>query len=505
MSRGVDLADESAAQIQVRGGSGGTAVGLESLEAAAAVLAEVAEDVAVVALRVVGVATDPDVVAGSVLSPATGVRAEVALAGVAGPGGLSGDATALVALSAAVVEASGAYRRGEAAATRAIELAQDTVMFVVGGLTPEIVVGVLALDALGVDVAGVLDRMAFNEPGIADLAGGAEGLVLGLRSNLLTVPFLPAPARTEGLADDQDYERAVRVLADSAALWGLLSDRGRVRVIAEPTPRAGARVPRSLSDLAADQRNVGDGEDYAGHVRVIEVPQAEGSAWIVEISGTQVWDPRSAKNPFDVTTDVRSMAQDATVLADGVQQALEQAQAASASQTGAGGQGADPVMLVGHSLGGIAAAGLASSPRFTQSQRVTHVVTMGSPVGRMPVSAGIEVLSLEHTQDAVPRLDGQPNPDRATWVTVSRDLGDGDPGRGGVDRGGADGTGVHKGGLDRASQAHGTWLYVETAALVDKSDDPSVAAWRAGCEVFLSGDTHGNPVVRDFAIERVAP
>ena len=95
-------------------------------------------------------------------------------------------------------------------------------------------------------------------------------------------------------------------------------------------------------------------------------------------------------------------------------------------------------MLVGHSLGGIAAAGLASSPRFTQAHQVTHVVTMGSPVGRMPVPAGIEVLSLEHTQDAVPRLDGQPNPDRATWVTVSRDL---------------DGAGV-----DRASQAHDTAL-----------------------------------------------
>ncbi len=491
MSGGAEVADGQGGPLQVRGGSGGTTVGLESLDAAAAVLAEVAEDVAVVALRVVGVAIDPDLVAGSVLSPATGARADVALAEVAGPGGLSGDAAALVALSAAVGEASVAYRRGEAAATRAVELAQDTVMFVVGGLAPEIVVGVLALDALGVDVAGVLDRVAFDEPGIADLAGGAEGLVLGLRSHPLTAPFLPAPARTEGLTDDQDYERAVRALADSAALWGLLSDRGRARVTAEPTPRDGARVPRSLEDLAADQRNLGDGEDYAGHVRVIEVPQTQGSAWIVEISGTQVWDPGAGTNPFDVTTDVRSMARDATVLADGVRRALERAQAASASAGGArdGDSGPDqdlgPVMLVGHSLGGIAAAGLASSPRFTQSQRVTHVVTMGSPVGRMPVPAGIEVLSLEHTQDAVPRLDGQPNPDRATWVTVLRDLGDGE--------------------AHTASQAHDASLYVDTAGLVDTSADPSVATWRTTSATFFVGDTHGEPVVRDFAVERVAP
>jgi pimeloyl-ACP methyl ester carboxylesterase len=338
---------------------------------------------------------------------------------------------------------------------------------------------VLALDALGVDVAGLLDEVTFDEPGIADLAGGVEGLVVGLRSDPLTAPFVPAAPRTEGLADDQDYERAVRRLADSAALWGLLSDRGRARVVGEPTPRTGAGVPRSLKDLAADQRNVGDGEDYAGHIRVIEVPQARGSAWIVEISGTQVWDPRAGQNLFDITTDASSMAQDATLLADGVQQALEQAQAAPTSG------GSEPVMLVGHSLGGIAAAGLASSPRFTQAHPVTHVVTMGSPVGRMPVPAGTEVLSLEHTQDAVPRLDGQPNPDRATWVTASRDLADAE--------------------ADTASQAHDTRLYVDTAALVDGSADPSLATWRASSEVFFAGDTHGNPVVRDYTVERVTP
>jgi hypothetical protein len=491
MSRAEGLADGRGDPLRVRGGSGGTVVGLESLDAAACVLAEVAEEVAVAVWRVAAVATDTDLVAGSVLSPVTGACADAALAAAAGPAGLAGDATALVALATAVRAAGVAYRRGDEAVTRAVERAQDTVMFVAGGLAPEILVGVLALDALGVDVAGLLDELAFDDPRITDLAGGAEGLVVGLRSNPLTAPFVPAAPRTDGLSDDKDYELAVRTLADSAALWGLLSERGRARVTAEPTPRAGAAVPRSLEDLAADRRNLGGGEDYAGHIRVIEVPQARRSAWIVEISGTQVWDPRAGQNPFDVTTDVRSMAQDATLLADGVQQALEQAQAASAPEGAArdGGPGPDsvpdPVMLVGHSLGGIAAAGLASSPRFTGAHPVTHVVTMGSPVGRMPVPAGTEVLSLEHIQDAVPRLDGQPNPDRASWVTVSRELADDE--------------------AHTASQAHDTTLYIATAALVDESDDPSVATWRASSEHFFTGDTHGIPVVRDYSVERVPP
>ena len=506
--------------IHVRGGSAGTAVGLDSLDAAAHEIAEMARDVAVVACRVAAVAADPDLVAGSLLSSVTGARADAALAEVVGPRGLVGDIASMVSLSSAVTAASASYRRAEAAAARAVELAQDTVMVVVGELAPEVLVGVLALDALGVDVAGVLDRVVFDEPAIADLAGGAEGLVAGLRVNPLTSPFVPARPRTDGLTSDldcsdlddgadedgsdqdecaelddgadQDYEVAVRQLADSAALWGLLSDRGRARVTAAPRPRPGSHVPRTLRDLATDQSNVGDGEDHAGRVRVIEIPQAQGSAWIVEISGTQVWDPRAGTNPFDVTTDVRSMAQDATDLADGVHQALAQAQAASvaASSTAseaAGGRdrSADQVMRVGHILGGIAAAGLASSPRFTQAHPVTHVVTMGSPVGRMPVPADIAVLSLEHTQDAVPRLDGVPNPDRGAWVTVSRDL---------------DGAGV-----DRASRAHDTRLYAATAALVDESADPSVASWRVGSAAFFAADTHGDPVVRDYTVERVAP
>ena len=484
MSRAGEAAEGRGDALLVRGGSGGTAVGVESLDAAAAVLADVAEEVAVVVWRVAAVATDPDLVGGSVLSPVTGATAGAALAAAAGPGGLSGDAMALVAVSTAVRTAAAAYRQGEAAATRAVERAQDTVMLAVGGLAPEILAGVLALDALGVDVAGVLDRLAFEEPGIADMAGGVEGLVVGLRSNPLTAPFVPAPPRTGGLTDDQDYERAVRMLADSAALWGLLSDRGRARVTPEPTPRAGAAVPRSLEDLAADQGNLGDGEDYAGHVRVIEVPQAQGSAWIVEISGTQVWDPRAGQNPFDVTTDVRSMAQDATLLADGVQQALALAQAESAGSPGTRSVGGDDaaVMLVGHSLGGITAAALASSPKFTLEHRVTHVVTMGAPVARMPVPRDTQVMSLEHTRDPVPRLEGQPNPDRVNWVTVTRD--------------------AHGDGVDRASATHDVPGYVETAGLVDAATDPSVVGWRETSAAFFDGDAHGQPVVRDYAIRR---
>lgn len=504
MSGHADPATARTDALCVRGGEEGLTVGLDSLEVATRVLLVVAAEAVEIGYGACAAATDADLAAGTVLSRSTGLAAMEGLLELAGPGGVAAAAGQILTTAGLVRAAASAYRAAEAAVATAVERAQDEIMFVAGSLAPQVVVGLLALDALGVDAAALLDRAAFEHPGIADLAGGAEGLVLGLRANPLTAPLVtdrPGPVRPRSTAGevevevDLDYERGVQALADSAAAWGLLDDTGRARVVAEPAPRAGARVPRSLRDLAADQRNVGDGERYRGHVRVIEVPQPHGSAWVVEISGTQDWALRAGETPFDVTTDVRSMAQEATVLADGVQQALARAQAASdhaassESPRAGGAAAADsmsaPVMLVGHSLGGIAAAGLASSPRFTAEHQVTHVMTMGAPVGRMPVPAETQVLSLEHTRDPVPRLDGQRNPDRATWVTVTRD--------------------AHGDGVVRASQTHDVRGYVDTAALVDGSTDPSVVAWRSTSEAFFDGTAHGEPVIRDYLIERARP
>lgn len=490
--------------LRIRGGTGGVSVGLDSLAQASRVLAWVAQEAAAVVGLVARGAADADVVAGALLSPATGAVAEEALLAVAGPLGLGAEVAALVELAATVRAAVETYRAGEAAVSVAVERSQDAVLCAAGRLVPELLVGVLTLDALGVDVPTLLDRAVFEHPEIADVAGGAEGLVLGLRSNPVTAPLVRSRPRPEEPGDpstagpsavdgrDRDYERGVQTLADSAAVWGLLDDRGRAQVTAEPSPRSGARPPRSLRDLAEDQGNVGNGEEYAGHVRVIEVPQRHGSAWVVEISGTQEWDPHAGETPFDLTTDVRSMAQEGTVLADAVQQALAQAQVDAAARSSgdplAGRSGVlepGPVMLVGHSLGGIAAAGLASSPSFTARQQVTHVVTMGSPVGRMPVPPTVHVLSLEHARDAVPRLDGQANPDRATWVTVTRD--------------------AHDGGVDRASQTHDLREYVETASLADRATDPSVVDWRSSSAAFFAGEAHGEPVIRDYVVRRVRP
>src|SRR5436190_30255 len=111
--------------------------------------------------------------------------------------------------------------------------------------------------------------------------------------------------------------------------------------------------------------------------------------------------PRSARSPSCCTPPTRAprpmrrpgtttRAGRPTGYAEGVRSAL------AAAGAGAG----EPVLLVGHSLGGMVAAELARDPQLT----VAGVVTAGSPVGATP--EGIPVLSLENRGDVVPLLSG---------------------------------------------------------------------------------------------------
>ena len=201
--------------------------------------------------------------------------------------------------------------------------------------------------------------------------------------------------------------------ADLAARGGWLTDGPGASAVVVATPPGGTTAEGPGVGRTAWLVACGEGLD-GGRVRVLETTRADGgAAWVVVVPGTQEWSPRAGVNPFDATTDVRAMTGAATVAAAGVAAALVHARASSGRSTSA-----DPVLLVGHSQGGILAAALASDPTFTADHRVTHVVTTGAPVALFPVPESLRVLSVEHTDDPVPRLDLTPNPDRSGWVTV---------------------------------------------------------------------------------------
>ena len=456
------MTDGSASKgLDVTGGVGGVGAALDDLAAAASRLVETAADVGDVATVLLRANMNADLVVAALSFPGEAFRAAVGFAELAGPTGLPVDAAALLALAASVRSAVVAYEAGEGAVATLVESAQDAAVFAVSR-QPVALTAVVAANRAGVDVAGAADQLLFAAPWLADLAGGVEGVVAG--------PAAPL-----------DYEDGLGLLVSAGAARGWLSEAGaHVDVTAVPSSNRSGRIepPTSIAGLVATQADLDAADGRPDRVRVVQVPQADGSsAWVVVVPGTQEWSPTAGANPSDLTSDVLLMARTETLLAAGVERALVTAQ----EQAGREGLG-DPVLLAGHSQGGIVAGALAADPGFRRRQRVTHVVTSGAPIARMPIPSDVSVLSLEHRQDAVPRLEGERNADRRSWVTVTRDL-----------RGS---------GATTASASHAASRYRETAALADASRSTSVRAWRAGSSAFFAGDAHGTPVVRDFVVER---
>ncbi|MFP3713807.1 hypothetical protein [Puerhibacterium sp. TATVAM-FAB25] len=151
-----------------------------------------------------------------------------------------------------------------------------------------------------------------------------------------------------------------------------------------------------------------------GTLAVERVQHAEGpDSWVVLVPGTQrPWPP---DHPFDAVTDVDLMAQEAADVTVAVTAAMERA-----------GVGPDePVVLVGHSLGGIAATTLAASPAFRARYRVGGVVTAGAPTATFTTPRGVPVLHLENDEELVSNLDGRSSPENPAThdrVTVGRRL-----------------------------------------------------------------------------------
>lgn len=82
------------------------------------------------------------------------------------------------------------------------------------------------------------------------------------------------------------------------------------------------------------------------------------------------------------------------------------------------------LMFVGHSLGGLTAMNLAMDVELASTYRITHVVTLGSPIdNKRPADHTTQVVSLVNKHDVIPMLDGRgpasPNDIPAGWVELT--------------------------------------------------------------------------------------
>jgi len=329
-----------------------------------------------------------------------------------------------------------------------------------GQLGPGRLAGALAGPApvQGMTAQQMADAVVAGVPGDLVSARAAGGPSVGVRladPGLLLSAVVGTAVGGAGavLAGRSPSPRIARGLLEVGAVSGT-ADATRVTTAAVPVPAAVATAgpPGGTAAVMARVRQTAD-EDTgpAGRVRVEVVTAADGRrSAVVYMPGVQDWDPDS-RNPMSAGTALRAEAGMPSAYTDLVVQALQEAGVARD----------EPVMLAGHSLGGIAAAQVAGDPAVAERFTVTTVVTAGSPVGAADVPPGVTVLSMEHPDDPVLALDLAPDPDRPGSTTAVAPT--------------PEGHGAHDGDG-----------YVELAAQVDTSDEPSLVAWREHVAPFLA-------------------
>jgi hypothetical protein len=453
--------------LHVTGGYGGTSARLEDLHRAAAALRQAADTLADAdgVLMVAQRATWTGDVFGS--RAAARAALEPVLRSPSSP---ARTAESLHGLARALVEAASTYERAEGSVELAVRAVVGAAASTLGEspLALLLGVGVAAQGLLAVGLGSVLVRRATGrsvDPSVLVSSGAAETLLYGVGTFLRALQ-----PGVQGLL-------AAPVGPAFAPLGTLLPRRPLlvVPVLGSTRTLTGADVPASDGDA---MRSVRDSYTTPGAVAVTRLDHPDGTrSWLVAVPGTEEGTV-GGPNPLDMQSNLELLAGQSAAASELTVGAMEQAGIAPG----------EPVMLAGHSQGGMTAMALAGSVAVTSRFAITHVLTAGSPVAGMSAQPGVEVLHVEHTTDVIPALDGRPNPDTRDRTTVRRDLS------------------VSDDPTERAARlsfvdAHDVALYVRTVDLVDASagHDASINAWQESVGSAVFGPDGTTAVVTRYA------
>jgi hypothetical protein len=477
--------DSGVMDLHVRGGPGGVHANLDNMLATAGLINQVAADMLDLAASCHEFLVDQDVAASAVLNPAGAARFQAAmLAALHGPDGLTATAGGIglhaVKLRAQVV----AYRTADDLAAALLDV-RRLIQGAAGIATLPVLLPTLGVAGAGWLAGGTiagqdpvadLQRLLIDHPGIIDeTAGSAPGAISILFLFTLGPVAVPTGCVVRLTTSKTLFPTTV---AEGVALLSLLYPDGKAAVKdrgVDASPPFMTKPPRGFGDLVGGLSLRNNKPKGQIDVRVVERTLPDGSvqrSYIVDIPGTKIWNlpGKDHSQINDLGTNLHALAGDSTAYEQGIAEALRRA----------GAQPHDPVMLIGHSQGGLVAVNAADHFASSGRYRVTHVVTLGSPIAHLHVPRSVRVLSVENKHDVFPHLDGRDNPDEPnhTTVTFARQLGD---------------IG-HNHGLDAS--------YLPVAQDLDRTDDPSVRDFRDSAEPFLRGNRLTSHV---YEISRTAP
>lgn len=356
--------------------SGRVVVDYEELHRLARVWEAAGKTVAGQAISVASLAAEPCIAANAVFDPLGAARAEMSiLAAAAIPHGLAAMSVKFVADSAAL----------EAVVLKE-ELVDDFPVQELAAFDSWLVAAAVRLPF---DPGGVWRDGAARLSALAD-AG------IGYVSPFLE-PALRVLAPSARFRSDVAAGRALRVdpvLGLPLSLIGAVAPEGAGYAVASPL-----RPPWSdtaIGSLGSAMRRVSDLEHTStADLAVERVAGADGTTrWVIELPGMRHMGVSA--DPEDLSGSIAAMVTPATAYTRSVVKAID----AAGVPRGA------PVLLVGHSEGGIVAMDLAGDSSFNGERvRVTHVVVAGSPISSKQVTAATKVLSVENVNDVVTHLD----------------------------------------------------------------------------------------------------
>lgn len=270
-----------------------------------------------------------------------------------------------------------------------------------------------------------------------------------------------------GLGAGLDAPENAALLLGAATVLGLVTGSRAlretdVRVSRMPTPVSAVSPLGPSTPSIAAPRGIGDLADRipsppsgGPQVRIERYDGDDGPRWIVYSSGTVDFRAVPDAEPYDTTSNVHvvSDASERAALAGLPLDAGAAERSVRAAMEAAGVASGDPVLVVGHSAGGIIAANLAADPDLN----VVGAVSLGGPVAQAPTAA-TPVLSVVHSEDLVPALGGT-GVDAEGRLIVERSV-------------------ARPPSLEDPLPAHALTAYRDTAELVDESEHPRVEEFR---------------------------